>query len=47
MVVKRKAIRLNGLIVIKDLEHFDEGVYFLKIKHTEDGISVIRQLIKF
>jgi len=47
IIFKRKSISVNGMITMNDLDHFDEGVYFIKINHVIDGKSVLKRLIKF
>jgi hypothetical protein len=47
MIIKRKAISINGTMTLENLDHFDQGVYFVKISHNADGRSFIKQLIKF
>ena len=46
-IIIRKAISFKGAIKLEDLEHFDQGVYFLKIKHLSDSRSVLKRLIKY
>jgi len=47
IIIKQKLKSNNGIMILKNLEHFDQGVYFVKIIHIEDGKSIIKQLIKY
>jgi len=46
-IINRKATSIDGIIIVDNLEHIDQGVYFVKVFHVKDGRSMLRQLIKF
>jgi hypothetical protein len=47
IIIKTSASTVNGLITIKDLDHLDQGVYFIKISNVKEGQSEVRQLVKY